>query len=161
MARPRFIPYTEPVKWALDHVDLNQRIFNDIDNVSIASFDPDVFSRAYALANPKQPFSLKFFNETLTKLNNEQVVKSCLEDPTLVIPVSLSAYLVSWFTEPFSLLATMFFKLFGLPKCSLFIVKWVPTTNHVLLTGDSFNLAQILFCNLLEEIEKYQRTRTN
>ena len=33
--------------------------------------------------------------------------------------------------------------------------------NHVLLTSDSFNWAQILFCNLQEEIEKYHRTLTN
>ena len=34
-ARPPFMPYMDPVKWELDHIDLNQRMFNDIDNVSI------------------------------------------------------------------------------------------------------------------------------
>ena len=88
-------------------------MFNDIDNVSIASFDPEVFVRAYALETPKKPFLLKFFDESLAKLNNEQVVKSWLEDPILVIPVSLSAYPVSWFREPFSLLEAMFCRLYG------------------------------------------------
>ena len=130
-------------------------MFNDIENVSIDSFHPDVFSRAYALETPKHLFSPKFFDETLAKLNNEQVVKSWLEDPTLVIPISLSSYPVSWFREPLSFLATMFCRLFGLPNYSLFKVKWVPMVNHVILTGDSFNWAQILFFNLREEIEKY------
>ena len=98
-------------------------MFHDIENESIASFHPDVFARAYALATPKHLFSRKFFDETLAKLNNEQVVKSWLEDLTLVIPISLSAYPVSWFREPFSLLATMFCRLFGLPNCSLLKVK--------------------------------------
>ena len=52
-ARPPFMPYTDPVKWALDHVDLNQWMFNDIDNVSIASFGLEVFARAYGLKTPK------------------------------------------------------------------------------------------------------------
>ena len=58
-ARPPFMPYIDPVKWELDHVDLNQRMFHDIDNVSIASFHPNVFPRAYALTTHKQLFSLK------------------------------------------------------------------------------------------------------
>ena len=45
----------------LDHVDLNQRMFNDIGNVSIASFGPEVFARAYGLKNPKQFFLTKSF----------------------------------------------------------------------------------------------------
>ena len=47
------MPYTDPVKWALDHVDPKQGIFHDIHNVVIASFHPDVFVRAYALLTPK------------------------------------------------------------------------------------------------------------
>ena len=74
-ARPPFMPYMDPVKWALDHVDLNQRIFNDIDNVSIASFALEVFARAYLLKNPKQFFSGNFFDEFLSKSKYEQVVK--------------------------------------------------------------------------------------
>ena len=38
--RPPFMPYTDLVMWALDLVDLNQWMFNDIDNVFIASFGP-------------------------------------------------------------------------------------------------------------------------
>ena len=59
VVRPSFIPYMDPVKWALDHVNLNQRMFNDIENFSIASFHPDVFSRAYCLETHKKLFSTK------------------------------------------------------------------------------------------------------
>ena len=113
-------------------------MFNDIDNDSIASFGPEVFARAYGLKTPKQFFLAKFFDDFLSKSNYDQVAKCWLEDPTLVIPVSLSAYPVSWFREPFSLLAAMFCRLYGLPNCSLFKKKWTPMENHVLLTGDSF-----------------------
>ena len=70
------MPYTDPVKWELDDVDLNQRMFNDIENVSIASFHLYVFARAYAFSTPKHIFLPKCFDETLAKLNNEHVVKT-------------------------------------------------------------------------------------
>ena len=45
--------------WALDHVDPKERIFRDIHNVVIASFRPDIFSRAYVFPTPKQLLSSK------------------------------------------------------------------------------------------------------
>ena len=151
----------DPVKWALDHVDPKQGIFHDIHNVIIASFRSDVFARAYSLPIPKQLLSLKFFDESQDKFNYKEVVKSWLEDPTLDILVSLPAYPVSWFREPFSLMCAMFCRLYGLSNCSSFKVQWVPMANHILLTGHSFNWVQILSFNLREEIEKYEKTPTN
>ena len=88
-------------------------------------------------------------------------MKSWLEDPTLDIPVSLPAYPVSWFREPFSLLCVMFCRLYGLPNCSSFKAQWVPMANHILFIEHSFNSAQILSFNLHEEIEKYEKTPEN
>ena len=136
-------------------------MFNDIDNVCITLFSLEVFARAYGLKTPKQFFLGNYFDKFLSKSKYEQVVKCWMEDPTLVIPVSLSAYPVSWFKEPFSLLTNMFCRLYGLPNCSLLKNKWLPMANHVFLTGDLFYWVQILFCNLWEQIEKYQKTLVN
>ena len=106
--------------WALDHTDPKERIFRDIHNAIIASFPLDIFSRAYALPTPKQLLSSKFVEEIHANLNYEQVVKSWLQDPMLDIPVSLPAYLVSWFREQFSLLCAMICRLYVLPNCSSF-----------------------------------------
>ena len=98
-----FIPYTDPVMWALDHVDPKERIFRDIHNVIIASFRPEIFARDYGFPNPKQLLSSKFVEESHANLNYEQVVKPWLQNPMLDIHVSLPSYPVSWFKEPFSL----------------------------------------------------------
>ena len=111
-ARPPFMPYTDPIKWELDHVDLKQREFVSIDNAPIALFHSNVFARAYALATPKRLLSSKFFDKTLAKFNYKEVVKSWLEDPTIVVLDSLPTYLVSWFKEPFLLQVIWFTKLF-------------------------------------------------
>ena len=52
-AIPPFMPYTDPVKWALAHVDPKEGIFHDIHNVVIASFHPYFFAKAYAFPTPK------------------------------------------------------------------------------------------------------------
>ena len=56
-ARPPFMPYMDPVKWALDHIDPKEGIFCDIHNVVIALFRPYIFARAYAFPTPKQLLS--------------------------------------------------------------------------------------------------------
>ena len=89
------MPYIDPIKWELGHVDPKGNTFHDTDNTLIASFHLELFSRAYALGPPKQLLTSKNFNETLSKSNCEEVVKSWLEDPTLVIPTSLSVYPIS------------------------------------------------------------------
>ena len=53
-ARPLFMPYMNPVKWELNHIDPKEGIFHDIHNVVIASFRLDIFTRAYALPTPKR-----------------------------------------------------------------------------------------------------------
>ena len=52
-SRLPFMTYTDPVMWALDHVDPKEGIFRDIHNVIIASFRPEIFARAYAFPTPK------------------------------------------------------------------------------------------------------------
>ena len=56
-SRMPFMPYTDPIMWALDHADPKERIFCDIHNVVIASFHPEIFTRAYGFPTPKQLLS--------------------------------------------------------------------------------------------------------
>ena len=102
------MPYTDPIKRELDHVKPKGCSFHDTDNTSVSSFYLDVFARAYALGPPKQLLSSIFFDETLSRFNYEEVFKSWIEDPTLVIHASLLVYPNSWFREPLSLLVAMF-----------------------------------------------------
>ena len=78
-----------------------------------------------------------------------------MENPTEYVPKPSNSYLVSWFREPFSLLAAMFSRLYGLENCSLFKVDWVLVDHNILLAGESFNWVHILSMNMKEEIEKY------
>ena len=57
------------------------------------------------------------------------------------IPKLDKACPISWLREPFSLLETIFFCLYGLPNYTKFKSKWDPIDHHILLIGESFNWA--------------------
>ena len=59
--RPRFMPYTDPVKWALDHIETKQGIFHDIHNVVIAH-SVQMFLLGIMLCQPPSSFSRRNFS---------------------------------------------------------------------------------------------------
>ena len=66
-------------------------------------------------------------------------------------------YPVTLFKEPYSLLAAMLCRLYGLPNCSVFKAKWAPAAHHVLKTSDYFPWASILSLELKKSIQDYQK----
>ena len=77
------MPYTDAVKWALDHANPEEWFFNDYISVFVASFRPKNFAKAYGLSAPKQFLSRKFLDEAASCFNYEHVVKSWMENPML------------------------------------------------------------------------------
>ena len=61
-------------------------------------------------------------------------------------------YPIAWFKEPYSLLAAMLCRLYGLPNFSVFKAEWAPVSHHVLTTGESFPWASILSLELKKTI---------
>ena len=74
------MPYTDPVKWALDYENPKECSFNDNTHTPIASFHSDVFAMAYALGPPIQLLTSKFLDEAITRFNYEKVVKSWMNN---------------------------------------------------------------------------------
>ena len=91
-AKPPFMPYTYPVKWALNHAKPENRVFNDHIGTFLVAFSPDIFAKAYELEHLKQLRSCKFLVEATSRFNYEEVVKSWMENPTLFISQPGNAY---------------------------------------------------------------------
>ena len=66
-------------------------------------------------------------------------------------------YPVTWFREPYSLLAAMLCRLYGLPNCSVFKAEWAAVAHHILTTGESFPWDSILSLELKTTIQHYQK----
>ena len=80
-----------------------------------------------------------------------------MNEPSNLSQRANDLYPVTWFREPYSLLATMLCKLYGLPNCSVFKVEWALVAHHVLTTGESFPWASILSLELKITIHDYQK----
>ena len=66
-------------------------------------------------------------------------------------------YPSEWFKEPYSLLAAMLCRLYGLPNYSYFKEEWAPIAHHVITTGESFPRASILSLELKNSIQEIQK----
>ena len=80
------MPYTDAVKWSLDHAKPEEWVFNDYIDVFVALFRPEIFAKAYALSPSKQLLNRKFIDEVVSHFNYEQVVKSWMVNPTVFSP---------------------------------------------------------------------------
>ena len=92
------MPYTDPVKWALDYANPKEHSFNDNTHTPVALFHSDVFSRAYVLGPPRQILTSKFHDEPITRFNYEEVVKSWMNNTELFreqLITSTNAYPIS------------------------------------------------------------------
>ena len=52
-ARPTFIPYTDAVKWTLNHAKPEEQVLNDYIGVYLALFRPKIFAKDYGLSPSK------------------------------------------------------------------------------------------------------------
>ena len=148
VAIPAFMPYTDAVKRALTHAKPEERVFNDYIGIYLASFRLEILAKDYSLSPLKRLLSRKFLDEVSSCFNYEQVVKSWMVNPTLFPAQPGITYPISWFREPFSLPAAMFCRLYGEANCTYFKSEWFSTAQHIILTSESFNWAQILSLKL-------------
>ena len=89
------MPYSDPIKWALDHANPNEHSFEYHTHTQVMYFHPNVFLRAYSLGPPQQLLSSKFLDEAMSQFNFEEVVKSWMENPNEYVPKETNSYLVS------------------------------------------------------------------
>ena len=59
-AKPSILPYSDPIKWIVDNTNSKDRSFNDNAGSQLATFHPEVFTRAYALKLTIQPLDTEF-----------------------------------------------------------------------------------------------------
>ena len=155
--RPIILPYNDTVKWIVEHANPKDRSFNDSAGSQLANFRPEVFIRAYGLKLVRQLLTIEFAKAAKTRFNFDEMLKSWMHQPGKFSQRFDNLYPVTWFKEPYSLLAAMLCILYGLPNCYVFKFEWAPVAHHVLTTGDSLPWASILLLELKKSIQDYQK----
>ena len=70
--RHAILPYTDAVKWIVDHANPKDRSF----------FRPKVFTKAYALKTTVQPLNAEFTQYSKTRYNLNEMLKSWMNEPS-------------------------------------------------------------------------------
>ena len=71
-------------------------------------------------------------------------MKSWMVEPRKFSQRKDELYPIEWFKEPYSLLASLLCRLYGLPNYSYLKEEWDPISHHVITTGKSLPWAVIL-----------------
>ena len=155
-ARQVFLPYSDIVTWVVDHANLKECYFNTSTGLQLANFRSGTFVRIYTLKPFRQLLDADFVKAAKSRFNFDQMLKSWMAEPRKSSQRKDQLYPIEWFKEPYSLLAAMLCRLYGLPNCSYFKEEWAPIVHHVITTGESFPWASILSLELKNAIQEFQ-----
>ena len=144
IARRAILPYNDAVRWITDHANVKDHSFNTSTGSQLANFRSETFVRIYALKPYTQLLDVDFVNTAKSKFNFDRMLKSWMTEPRKFCKRKDQLYPVEWFKEPYSMLAAMLCRIYGLLNCSFFKQEWAPTSHHIITTGEDFPWASIL-----------------
>ena len=104
-----------------------------------------------------QLLDVNFINVAKSRFNFNQMIKSWMVEPCKFSQRKDDLYPIEWFKEPYSLLAAMLCRLYGLPNYSFFKKEWAPIAHNVITTGESFPWASKLSLELKNSIHEFQK----
>ena len=80
-ARPIILPYSDAVRWIIDHANPKDRYFNTSTGLLLANFHSETFSKIYALKPFKQLLNVDFVKTAKSRYNFDQMLKSWMVEP--------------------------------------------------------------------------------
>ena len=119
-SRPAILPYNDAIRWIVDHANVKYRSFNTSTGSQLTNFRSETFVRIYALKLFIQLLDANFLKVAKSIFNFDQMLKSWMSEPHKFSKRKDQLYPIEWFKEPYSLLATMLCRIYGLPNYSLF-----------------------------------------
>ena len=120
VSRLAILPYNDAVTWIIDHANLKDHSFNTSIGTQLDNFYSKTFVRIYALKPFMHLLNADFINAAKSRFNFNQILKSWMDEPRKFFQRKDDLYPIEWFKEPYSLLATMLCRFYGVPNCSYF-----------------------------------------
>lgn len=157
--RSKILPYTNIVKWIIDHTEISDRKFKTQNQEFMGSFTPSNLRRMYHLPEPQASYN-KQFVENFAKENKDLVdyTKSWSTKEEPLKKDKNVMYTTGSLSSPYFFAAAMLCRLFGKPDINEFSSEWLPlldaATNATIMYW-----AQILSDNLASAILNYQTKR--
>jgi hypothetical protein len=166
-ARPRFFPYYDMIRWALDHVDIPTNTIMNGQWVTVDTFRPEHLQTMYKLpAMSKYTYGSEFLEEFKEKecTQYDKTMPGLIKDwvsRTAKFRVNdQGIYSIASLEPQYKYVAMMTCRLFGREDTSHFFVVWVPLMFRV-AEGFSFNWAKILSDSLANWVTEYREQKAS
>ena len=130
--RPTVLPYNDAVRWIIDHANPKYYSFYTSTRFLLANFHSENFVKNYALKPFRQLLNADFIKAAKSRYSFDQILKSWMTKPHKLSQRKDDLYPIEWFKEPYSLLAAMFCRLYGLSNSSYFKEEWALISHHVI-----------------------------
>jgi hypothetical protein len=160
-ARPKLLPYTDMIRWALDHVDISTRTICSHQRTIVGSFQPKDIQVMYKLSsNPKYvynaPFVKEFEKDECTDYDRtvHDIVKTWWGNENKFKADSHGIYSTTSCDAHIMYVDMMLCRLYGKKNPAHFTIDWVPIIHEV-AEGFTFDWGKLLSDNLVKQIEVY------
>jgi hypothetical protein len=160
-ARPKLFPYTDMIRWALDHVNIPTRTIYNHQNTIFGSFQLEDIQVMYKLSsNPRYvynaPFVMKFEKDECTSYDRifHDIVKTWWGNEKK-IKANIHGIYSTTSCDAYIMYTTMILcRLFKKKNPTHFTIEWVPIIHEV-AEGFTFDWRKLLSDNLVKQIESY------
>ena len=134
-AKPVVLPHNDVVRWIIDHANPKDSSFNNSIGFLLANFRSETFVKNYALKPFRQLLIVDFVKAAKSRYNFDQMLNSWMTELHKFSQRKDELYPIEWFKEPYSLLAAMLCRLYGLTNYSYFKEEWASNAHPVITTG--------------------------
>jgi hypothetical protein len=136
--RPKLLPYTDMIRWALDHVDISTRTICSHQRTIVGSFQPKDIQVMYKLSsNPKYvynaPFVNKFEKDECTDYDRivHDIVKTWWGNENKFKADSHGIYSTTSCDAHIMYVVMMIIRLYANKNSAHFTIDWVPIIHEV------------------------------
>jgi hypothetical protein len=164
-ARPRFLPYYDMIRWALDHVDIPTRTIMNGQRVTVGTFRPEHIQTMYKLPTTSEytygaEFLEEFKEKECTQYDKTMpgLIKDWVSRTAKFRANDQGVYSIASLEPQYKYVAMMTCRLFGREDTSHFFIAWVPLMFRV-AEGCSFNWAKILSDSLANRVTEYREQK--
>jgi hypothetical protein len=138
VARPKLMPYTDMIGWALEHVDIPKRSIFNYHKTFVDSFRPKDIKVMYKLSSkPKythnSSFILKFEDEECIEYDRtiHYIVKTWWGNPIKFKSNTCGVYSTTFCDSHIMYITMILCRIFGRKNPAHFTVEWVPIIHEV------------------------------
>jgi len=132
VAREKFLPYTDVVRWLIEEIPVLNRTFCTVDERIFGSFKPDDLRKMYHLPKPEKKYNKAFLEKFSAENETESApIRQWRQNPAKHKHESSGKYFVDSLSSPYCYDGAMMCRMWGMHDSVKFTIEMVPLMEAV------------------------------